>query len=54
VQYKNWVRENNPVKTVSVESFIVNLDDSIHYKSLTFSTLAKHLLKGKRKETRAQ
>jgi hypothetical protein len=25
-------------------SFIVNLDDEIHYRNLTFSTLAKHLL----------
>jgi len=27
-----------------VDSFIVNLDDEVHYRYLTFSTLAKHLL----------
>lgn len=32
-----------------MESFIVNLDDEIHYRSLTFSTLAKHLLETNQK-----
>jgi DNA-binding Lrp family transcriptional regulator len=27
-----------------IESFIVNLEDNIHYRYLTFSTLAEHLL----------
>ena len=27
-----------------MESFLVDLDDKVHYRSLTFSTLAKHLL----------
>jgi DNA-binding Lrp family transcriptional regulator len=28
----------------NIESFIVNLDDEVHYRYLTFSTLAEHLL----------
>jgi DNA-binding Lrp family transcriptional regulator len=33
-----------------MESFIVNLDDEIHYRTLTFSTLAKHLLETNQKK----
>jgi len=29
----------------NVQSFLINLNDKIHYRSLTFSTLAKNLLK---------
>jgi DNA-binding Lrp family transcriptional regulator len=32
------------VDSARMESFIVNLDDEIHYRPLTLSTLAKHLL----------
>lgn len=45
VEYKNWVRDNNPIKIVDIESFLVNLGDEVHYRPLTFSTLAKHVLK---------
>ena len=30
-----------------IRSFIVNLEDEIHYRSLTFSLLARHVLKGR-------
>jgi DNA-binding Lrp family transcriptional regulator len=32
------------IDTSRMESFLVNLDDKVHYRYLTFSTLAKHLL----------
>jgi DNA-binding Lrp family transcriptional regulator len=37
------VRNNPHTDTSKLESFVVNLDDEIHYRYLTFSTLAKHL-----------
>jgi DNA-binding Lrp family transcriptional regulator len=45
--YAKLVEEmkTSPYLDVSkMESFLVNLDDKIHYRYLTFSTLAKHLL----------
>ena len=33
-----------------MDSFLVNLDDTIHYRHLTFSTLAKHLLETEKRE----
>lgn len=38
------VRSNPYVNASNLESFLVDLDDEIHYRPLTFSTLAKHLL----------
>jgi DNA-binding Lrp family transcriptional regulator len=37
------VRTSPYVDLSNMDSFIVNLDDKIHYRYLTFSTLAKHL-----------
>jgi DNA-binding Lrp family transcriptional regulator len=33
----------------SAESFLINLSDNVHYRSLTFSTLANHIMKLKKK-----
>jgi DNA-binding Lrp family transcriptional regulator len=33
------------MNTSKLDSFLVDLDDKVHYRPLTFSTLAKHLLK---------
>jgi len=38
------MKKNPYLDKARVESFIVNLDDEIHYRYLTFSTLAKDLL----------
>lgn len=38
------VKKSPYIDSARMESFIVNLDDEIHYRTLTFSTLAKHLL----------
>lgn len=58
--YSSYVRlvqevRNNPYfDTSNVESFLVDLNDKVHYRYLTFSTLAKHLLEMKEKEQVAQ
>ena len=49
IKYRNWTRQMHPVEISDVESFLVNLDDEIHYRPLTLSTLAKHLLKSRKK-----
>jgi DNA-binding Lrp family transcriptional regulator len=38
------VKTSKYLDVSKVESFIVNLDDEVHYRYLTFSTLAQHLL----------
>jgi DNA-binding Lrp family transcriptional regulator len=44
------IKKNPYLDPARMESFIVNLDDKIHYRTLTFSTLAKHLLETNQKE----
>jgi DNA-binding Lrp family transcriptional regulator len=44
------VKKNPYIDVARMESFLVSLDDKIHYRTLTFSTLAKHLLEINKKE----
>jgi DNA-binding Lrp family transcriptional regulator len=44
------VKTSRYIDLKTVESFIVDLDDKVHYRYLTFSTLAKHLLETNQKE----
>ncbi|NIO37332.1 winged helix-turn-helix transcriptional regulator [Candidatus Bathyarchaeota archaeon] len=39
----NWAKQFGFTKLAKTESFLVNLSDKVHYRSLTFSTLAKRL-----------
>lgn len=44
VELKNW-EEPFPVQEIDkIDSFLINLDEDIHYVPLTFSALAQHLL----------
>jgi len=43
------IKKSPYIDSTRMESFIVNLDDKIHYRTLTFSTLAKHLLETNQK-----
>ena len=43
-ELKNWARQFASFGLEEIESFLVNLNDAVRYKPLTFSTLAKHLL----------
>lgn len=42
-QFKNWLRQFSFLDFSKIESFIINLDDTVHYRPLTFATLAEHL-----------
>jgi len=44
------VKKTPYLKSSKIESFLVNLDDKIHYRYLTFSTLASHLLEMQKHE----
>ena len=41
---KKWLAQFDFLELDEIQSFLVNLNDEIHYRSLTFSTLAKHIL----------
>jgi DNA-binding Lrp family transcriptional regulator len=54
--YASYTRLMREVKisphfdTSKLKSFLVDLDDNVHYRNLTFSTLSKHLLEMNKEE----
>jgi DNA-binding Lrp family transcriptional regulator len=44
LQFKKWITQYTFLDIRSIDSYIISLNDKIHYRPLTFSTLAKHLL----------
>ena len=42
--FQKWLKQFSIVVPFELENFLINLDDEIHYRYLTVSTLAKHLL----------
>lgn len=50
-KYMDALKEQPYLNLSKIDSFLINLQDEIKYRPLTFSTLAKHILKiGKEKE----
>jgi DNA-binding Lrp family transcriptional regulator len=43
-EHKKWLAQFDFLKISDIQSFLIDLEDKVHYRSLTFSTLAKHLL----------
>ena len=43
-EHTKWLTQFDFLEISNIESFLINLEDEIHYRSLTFSTLAKHIL----------
>jgi DNA-binding Lrp family transcriptional regulator len=50
VHFENWMKQFIPKSKFKLHSFLINLADQIHYRYLTFSTLAKHLLEMQKQE----
>ena len=44
VDFTKWLRQFSLIGPFELSSFLINLDDEVHYRYLTFSTLAKHML----------
>jgi DNA-binding Lrp family transcriptional regulator len=44
LELKKWLRQVSFIGPYDLTSFIINLDDDVHYRYLTFSTLSKHLM----------
>lgn len=50
VDFQNWLKQFGSLSKYGLHHFIIDLDDKVHYRYLTFSTLAKHLLEMKEKK----
>lgn len=48
--FREWLRQFPFLELSATKSFIIDLNDQIHYRYLTFSTLANHMLKMKEKK----
>jgi DNA-binding Lrp family transcriptional regulator len=44
VSFQNWMKQFIPQSKFELHTFLINLDDQVHYRYLTFSTIAKHML----------
>jgi DNA-binding Lrp family transcriptional regulator len=40
-----WLKNYDFLDLASIESFLIDLEDKVHYRSLTFQTLAQHIMK---------
>jgi DNA-binding Lrp family transcriptional regulator len=49
-EFQRWLNQFSTSSKFALHSFIIDLDDRVHYRYLTFSTLAKHLLEMNKKE----
>jgi DNA-binding Lrp family transcriptional regulator len=43
VSFQNWLKQFLPQSKYVLRSFLIDLDDQVHYRYLTFSTIAKYL-----------
>jgi hypothetical protein len=50
VEFQKWLQQFGFLSKYGLHHFIIDLDDEVHYRYLTFSTLAKHLLEMKEKK----
>ena len=52
-QHRNIIREFPYITASDVDSFLVDLNDNLHYRSLTFTSVAKDLLRSMAKKNNA-
>jgi DNA-binding Lrp family transcriptional regulator len=43
MDFTKWLRQFSLISPFELSTFLINLDDQVHYRYLTFSTLAKHV-----------
>ena len=43
-KFQSWLRQFSPISTYGLSTFIIDLKDEFQIRSLTFKTLAKHIL----------
>jgi len=50
VKFMKWLRQFDFLELEESGSFLINLEDKVRYRTLTFSTLANHILQMKEKK----
>jgi DNA-binding Lrp family transcriptional regulator len=50
VKFIEWLRQFDFLELKEIQSFLINLEDKVRYRPLTFSTLASHVLQMKEKK----
>jgi len=50
MKFQEWLKQFSDVSMYDLHSFIVNLEDNVHFRYLTFQTLAKYLQDKKQTE----
>jgi DNA-binding Lrp family transcriptional regulator len=53
VKFKNWLQQFSFLGTYELQNFMIDLDNDVHYRYLTFAILAKELQKNKEKDEEA-
>jgi DNA-binding Lrp family transcriptional regulator len=51
IEFKEWLRKRLSLDLADTQSFLISLAGDVHYRPLTFLTLATHLLKMQQNET---
>jgi len=52
LELRKWMSQFDFIEIQNLESFIVSLDDKVHYRTLTLLTLAKHIAEMAQKKER--
>ena len=50
VEFQRWMQQSFSSSKFRLHSFLIDLNDKVHYRYLTFSTIARHLLEMSTKE----
>lgn len=50
MEFLQWLKQFGSLSKFELHHFIIDLDDNIHHRYLTFSTLARHLMEMKKKK----
>jgi DNA-binding Lrp family transcriptional regulator len=49
LEFQRWLQQFSSSSKFKLHSFLIDLNDKVHYRYLTFSTLAKHVLETNQK-----
>jgi len=44
-KFLEWIKQFDFLDLENLDAFLIDLEDKVHYRSLTFQTMAKHVLK---------
>jgi DNA-binding Lrp family transcriptional regulator len=54
IEFQKWLKQFGSLSNYELHDFIIDLADKVHYRYLTFSTIAEHVLELMEKREKAQ